>query len=349
MGYYKFAYHVRQIFLNSDTSVALLSGAPFDDKSWWLLPNEQIREAVDMINRVSGTRRMLGHVVITPGQAGWKDEVDKAIDKLRPDSWKAYTIGDPLSAKTKYPWRLDDEKLMYPFYEKAVKAGIRTICIHKGLMPTDYEKSWANVWQYNTAWDIGKAAKDWPQFNFIIYHGCLQAFQEIPDRALAEFEKTGEIKWATDLARIPALPLPQDRALALDQHHELQPVHPALLEHPPIGTNREVHQERAIPHVLAHRLLDDLRPLAFHGAAHRLSDPVGNAMQRKGEIPVEILVEAVVAAPLVAQDERRRLRLSPRGALATKLSQRGGERAALAERFEPAVGDRRQVAVAVHA
>src|SRR5215470_7152547 len=89
--YYKFENYVRQIFLNSDTSVALLSGAPFDDKSWWLLPNEQIREAVDTINRVSGTRRMLGHTVITPGQAGWMDEVDKAIDKLRPDSWKSLT------------------------------------------------------------------------------------------------------------------------------------------------------------------------------------------------------------------------------------------------------------------
>lgn len=30
---------------------------------------------------------------------------------------------------------------MYPFYEKAVKAGITTICIHKGLMPADYETS----------------------------------------------------------------------------------------------------------------------------------------------------------------------------------------------------------------
>jgi uncharacterized protein len=40
--------------------------------------------------------------------------------------------------------------------------------------------------------------------SFIIYHGCLQAFREPPDRALAEFEKTGEIKWASDLARIPA-------------------------------------------------------------------------------------------------------------------------------------------------
>jgi predicted TIM-barrel fold metal-dependent hydrolase len=202
--YYKFENYVRQIFLNSDTSVTLLSGAPFDDPSWWLLPNEQIMEAVDMVNKIAGTRRMLGHAVVTPGQPGWMNTVDVAIAKLHPDSWKLYTIGDPLSAKTKFPFRLDDEKLMYPFYEKAVNSGIRTICIHKGLMPADYEKSWANVWQYNTAWDIGKAAKDWPQLNFVIYHGCLQAFQEPPDRVLAEFEQTGEIKWASDLARIPA-------------------------------------------------------------------------------------------------------------------------------------------------
>ena len=31
---------------------------------------------------------------------------------------------------------------MYPFYEKAVKSGITTICIHKGLLPPDYEKSY---------------------------------------------------------------------------------------------------------------------------------------------------------------------------------------------------------------
>jgi hypothetical protein len=112
---YKFENYVRQIFLNSDTSVALLSGAPFDDKSWEFLPNTGIREAVQMINRVAGSKRMLGHAVITPGQPGWMDAVDQAIDELHPNSWKAYTIDDPLSAKTKYPWRLDDEKLVYPY------------------------------------------------------------------------------------------------------------------------------------------------------------------------------------------------------------------------------------------
>ena len=200
---FKFENYVREIFLNSDTKVALLSGAPFDDPSWWLLPNEQIREAVDLINRVAGSRRMLGHFVITPRQDGWLDKVDEAIEKFPPDSWKAYTIGDPLSSSTRYPWRLDDEALMYPFYEKAVKSGITTLCIHKGLMPADYQESWKGVWEYNTHVDIAKAAKDWPQMNFVIYHGCLRPFLEKPDQTLAEFEQSGTIDWSTQLSQIP--------------------------------------------------------------------------------------------------------------------------------------------------
>ena len=131
------------------------------------------------------------------------EEVDKAISTYKPDSWKSYTIGDPL-APSKFPWRLDDEKLMYPFYEKAVKAGITTICTHKGLLPPDYEKSFAGVWQYATVDDVGKAAKDWPQMNFVIYHSALRAFLELPDQAWAEFEASGRIKWTSDLAEIPA-------------------------------------------------------------------------------------------------------------------------------------------------
>jgi predicted TIM-barrel fold metal-dependent hydrolase len=128
--------------------------------------------------------------------------VDKAIAVYKPDSWKSYTIGDPL-APSKFPWRLDDEQVMYPFYEKALKAGINTICIHKGLLPPDYEKSFAGVWEYATVNDLGKAAKDWPQMNFVVYHSALRAFLELPDQALAEFEQSGRIKWTSDLADIP--------------------------------------------------------------------------------------------------------------------------------------------------
>ena len=205
LAYYKFDNYMRQIFVNSDTKIALLSGAPFDDPAWTFMSNDAIVDTVAMVNKLAGTRRMLGHHVITPGQPGWMEEVDKAFEKgARMDGWKAYTIGDPLSPKTEHPYRLDDEELMYPFFEKAVKHGKVNFACHKGLMPADYETSWADKWQYNTVWDVAKAAKDWPDINFIIYHSGMRPFLEDPSAVLDEFEATGELKWASDLARIPA-------------------------------------------------------------------------------------------------------------------------------------------------
>ena len=202
LGRYKFQNYMKEIFYDSDTNLALLSGAPFDDPTWWFLSNEQIAEARALINGFAGSRRLLAHSLITPKQPGWMDEVDKAIAVHKPESWKGYTIGDPLNP-SKFPWRLDDEKLMYPFYDKAVKSGITTICIHKGLLPPDYEKSYAGVWEYATPADIGKAAKDWPQMNFVMYHSCLRPAFELPEQAWTEFEQTGRMRWVTDLAEIP--------------------------------------------------------------------------------------------------------------------------------------------------
>ena len=42
---YKMENYLKEIFLDSDTKIALLSGAPFDDPSWWLLSNDAIQNA----------------------------------------------------------------------------------------------------------------------------------------------------------------------------------------------------------------------------------------------------------------------------------------------------------------
>jgi len=161
----------------------------------------QAREA---INKVAGSRRLFGHTVITPGQAGWMDEVDRGIAELKPDAWKCYTIGDPLSPSTKgTAWRLDDEGLVYPWYEKAMKSGIRTICIHKGLLPLDYETSWPGVWKHATPDDVLKAAKDWPQLNFIIYHGAMRNFLEDPAYSLDKFERPAASTGLPTCANLP--------------------------------------------------------------------------------------------------------------------------------------------------
>ncbi|HME32613.1 MAG TPA: amidohydrolase family protein, partial [Terriglobales bacterium] len=52
--------------------------------------------------------------------------------------------------------------------------------------------------------DVGQAAKDWPQLNFVIYHSAYRHVGGDPKQALAEFERTGRISWTSDLADIPA-------------------------------------------------------------------------------------------------------------------------------------------------
>lgn len=200
---FKFDNYVKEIFLESDTKVTILSGAVFDDPSWNLLGNQSIRDACDSINKIAGATRMHGHFVIKPTYDGWMDEVDDAIENMRPVSWKAYTIGDPFGP-SKHSWRLDDEELMYPFYEKAIASGINTICIHKGLMPRDYEKAFAGTWESATVNDLGKAAKDFPGMNFVIYHSALRPWlSDEPAGEMQSFMDSDYIPWSTDLANIP--------------------------------------------------------------------------------------------------------------------------------------------------
>ena len=51
-----------------------------------------------------------------------------------------------------------------PFIEKARQLGIRNICIHKGLLFGGYPEA------YGRCADVGRAAKLYPDVNFIIYH-----------------------------------------------------------------------------------------------------------------------------------------------------------------------------------
>jgi predicted TIM-barrel fold metal-dependent hydrolase len=200
----KYDNYFKEIYLDSDTKVALLTNAPSDIPQDWFLTNEMVFLTRDKVNKAAGSRRMLAHYTITPGQPGWLEGIDEAVARYKPDSWKGYTIGDNTHKESsRYPWRLDDEKLMYPAYEKFAKSGIKNVCIHKGLFPPSLERKYPNLTQYTNADDVGKAAKDWPQLNFVVYHSAYRHVGGSPADAMAEFEQTGRISWVSDLADIP--------------------------------------------------------------------------------------------------------------------------------------------------
>lgn len=200
----KYDNYVKEIFLDSDTKIALISSAPSEIEHDWFLTNEQMAAARDKVNQKFGSRRLFSHMIFTPGRPGWLDQVDAGL-ALKPESAKGYTIGDNTHKDlSKYPWRLDDEKVTYKAYEKFVAAGIKNVCVHKGLFAPSVEKQFPNLVGYAGVADVGQAAKDWPQLNFIVYHGAYRHVGGDPAVALAEFERTGRISWTSDLADIPA-------------------------------------------------------------------------------------------------------------------------------------------------
>ena len=155
----KFANYFKEVFFDSDTKVALISGSGSEEPRDWFLTNEMKAEARAKVNRLAGSKRMFAHAIFMPGMPGWMDDVDRAIDQLKPDSFKGYTVGDNTNKDlARHPWRMDDEKLLYPFYEKLVKAGLVNVCVHKGLYPQSTTRRFPHLVAYADVRDVGKAA-----------------------------------------------------------------------------------------------------------------------------------------------------------------------------------------------
>ena len=201
----KFANYFKEIFFDSDTKVALISGSGSEEPRDWFLTNEMKADARAKVNRLAGSRRMFSHAIFMPGLPGWLDKVDHDIAVLKPDSFKGYTVGDNTNKQlARHPWRLDDEKLLYPFYERLIKAGLVNVCVHKGLFPPQTSQQYPNLLPYADVRDVGKAAKDWPQLNFIVYHSAFRFTGGAYRLGIEQFDRTGRIDWVTDLAEIPA-------------------------------------------------------------------------------------------------------------------------------------------------
>ena len=206
----KFANYFKEIYLDSDTKVALISGSGSEEPRDWFLTNEMKAEARADVNRKAGAQRMFSHAIFMPGTPGWLEKVDRDLELLKPDSFKGYTVGDNTNKQlAKHPWHLDDEKLLYPFYEKLAKAAktkpsLANVCVHKGLYPAAVTRRFPELLKYADVRDVAKAAKDWPQLNFIIYHSAFRFVGGTQSDGWQQFEKTGRIDWVTDLAEIPA-------------------------------------------------------------------------------------------------------------------------------------------------
>jgi len=179
------------VCVDSDTDVVALSALPGSSEETDVLTPEVIFKSKSWINQLTSSPRVISHGYFSPDLGNENlDMMDAQLSKLKINAWKGYT--GVARAKGKDGWRLDDEKGTYPALEKAQKQGVRNICIHKGL-PFPGDPEW---W---SPMDVTKAAKDFPNLNFLVYHSGFKGPQDALGAARDEFRKTTYVPWTSDL------------------------------------------------------------------------------------------------------------------------------------------------------
>ena len=223
---YAFPNFVKEMFFDSETSMVVISGVPGkevtrDSKgkipekqartpgfSGLILPSWVMAERKNEINDLADCQRALCQGNCAPNHYWDKkknapnhtqlfEQMEREVKKYKIDSWKWYCHTDP--GRSGNGFKLDDEKLTYPFYEKSKKLGLKTFSIHKG-----YASQSRTLGHLANPADVEKAAKDHPDITFIIYHSAMKH-----DPGEPEFKKkgyfdptTGDFAWHDELMKI---------------------------------------------------------------------------------------------------------------------------------------------------
>ena len=171
---------LKDVFLDSDTSMAVLSHVPaFTDSN--PLSHEEALATKRVLVALDGTERLLLHARVHPAEPGALERMAEQAASVKLAGFKTYTQFDANPAGSGGAgggpggYWLDDEKLGLPMIEQARKLGVRNICVHKGILLS------ANGVKFAGCRDIGIVAKRYPDMNFIVYHaGFLPARGEGP-------------------------------------------------------------------------------------------------------------------------------------------------------------------------
>jgi uncharacterized protein len=160
IGCYDIDHYVREMFVNSDTSVAVLSALPGPAAANGLTPNE-MSATMEMVNTLAESKRSVIHAIVHPENGpGELDGMQQLAEDHDVGAWKIYT---PVGG-----YRLDDPAVGIPFIEKARELGVKNICAHKGLTLSGFDPF------YGEPDDVGVVAPMFPDVNFVIYHSAYE-------------------------------------------------------------------------------------------------------------------------------------------------------------------------------
>jgi len=195
---WSFAEYIRNVFLESETAVAVLTSGPGlrDGRN---LFNDEIAATRTLFEAVGGHGRILNHAIVHADVAEEVDMMSEWRDAFDPVGWKVYTPGRLARDGWVKGWMLDDEEHGLPFLERVRDVDVRLVCAHKGI---------SQLVDNGSPRDVGPAAKAFPEIDFVIYHSGYElpidgAPPEGPYRADDRPEGVDRLLASLDAADIP--------------------------------------------------------------------------------------------------------------------------------------------------
>jgi uncharacterized protein len=161
--------YLHDMFLASDTAVALLSDVPNSGPLDAPLPWEAKRETRALADALTagGAPRLLLHDVIAPNFGDLQarlDDMEATAATGDVAAFKVYTAWGP----DRRGYALDDPAIGLPVVEQARRLGVHVLCAHKGLPLLEFDRS------HNGPADVVAVAAQYPDLDVVVYHAAYE-------------------------------------------------------------------------------------------------------------------------------------------------------------------------------
>jgi hypothetical protein len=164
------ASYIHDIFLASDTTLALLSDVPNSGPDDAPVPFADAVGTRDFAKSLThgGSPRVLVHRVIAPNVGnvqGWLDEMTANVATGNVAAFKVYTAWSPSGQG----FALDDPAIGLPVIQHAHDLGVKVFVSHKGLPLVNFDAA------HNGPDDMVAVSRIFPDMQFVIFHAAWDA------------------------------------------------------------------------------------------------------------------------------------------------------------------------------
>ena len=161
------ATYLHDLFLASDTTVAMLSDVPNAGTATAPVPFPDALSTQQITAGLArgGAGRVLVQNIIAPNVGpigGTLDEMSNAVQSGPPAAFKVYTAWSP----TAQGFSLEDPAIGLPTVQHAYDLGVKIFVAHKGLPLVNFDPA------FNHPDDVVAVSRQFPDMDFVIYHSA---------------------------------------------------------------------------------------------------------------------------------------------------------------------------------